>query len=152
MEVQVFPRGCWSKSQVSSHLCSILQTKIPPPAPCRCEVKIQAGQLQVVWRSGLIRRERCFHPRNILRASPNDGAATTTWSPSSCQVLLQSERCGAAVHTYGLSSYLARLIVIVSVPRISLREPISTDNLSSGARWRGRACATCADAERRGRL
>jgi hypothetical protein len=62
---------------------------------CRCEVKIQAGQLQVVWRSGLIRRERCFHPRNILRASPNDGPASSTWGPNSCQVLLPSEAAQA---------------------------------------------------------
>jgi hypothetical protein len=107
MEVQIFPCGCWSKSQVSTVTLPIPPLALshhPPAVYCRCEVKIQAGQLQVVWRSGLIRRERCFHPRNILRASPNDGAASTTWGPNSCQVLPLSERCGQAVHTCGMCS------------------------------------------------
>eukprot|EP00292_Cryptomonas_paramecium_P020265 CAMPEP_0113709528 /NCGR_PEP_ID=MMETSP0038_2-20120614/29623_1 /TAXON_ID=2898 /ORGANISM="Cryptomonas paramecium" /LENGTH=185 /DNA_ID=CAMNT_0000635427 /DNA_START=70 /DNA_END=623 /DNA_ORIENTATION=+ /assembly_acc=CAM_ASM_000170 len=38
----------------------------------RCEAKVGSDMLHVVWRAGLIKRERMFHARNILRADFDD--------------------------------------------------------------------------------
>ncbi len=54
----------------------------------RTEVRIKIqGQVQIIW-TRLIKRELCFHPRNILRASPNDGGASNIWATANRQVSL----------------------------------------------------------------
>ena len=98
MEMQIFSGGSRADTQVSSFFHESLLEGSDCLLPAiyvlidraigwysRCEVRIQAGQLQVVWWSGLIKRERCFHPRNILRASPNDGGAAGDWATTNRQ-------------------------------------------------------------------
>ena len=40
-------------------------------------MRIQSDELYVSWRSGLLKRDRSFHPKNILRATWTEGSDTT---------------------------------------------------------------------------